>query len=110
MYGRCSLPAVLAGVMEYMLSLKPAAPTIDTHPCALCTSATLHFSIPYKHSCQFFCMCIVVYLLACCFKWRNTVQWTCTYVSVLIKFVGPPISDCVMMVVVEVVVMCPCSL
>ena len=60
MYGRCSLPAVLAGVMEYMLSLKPAAPTIDTHPCALCTLATLHFSIPYKHSYQFVCVCIVV--------------------------------------------------
>ena len=85
MYDRCSLPAVLAGVMEYMLSLKPAAPTIDTHPCALCTLATLNFSILYKHSCQFVCVYVVVLLVNSLFQ-VNKVHIQCI-TCIYIKFV-----------------------
>ena len=47
MYGRCSLPAVLAGILDYMLNLKTAAcaPAMDTRLSALCTLTTLLFSI-----------------------------------------------------------------
>ena len=66
MYGRSSLPTVLAGVMEYMLNLKAAAHEIDTHSSTLCTLATLVFNIIlYEHPCHFIGLIRMIILIQC---------------------------------------------
>ena len=66
MYGRSSLPSVLAGLMEYMLNLKAAAHTIDTHSSTLYTLATLVFNIIlYEHPCHFTGLIRMIILIQC---------------------------------------------